>query len=138
MKPLINYFKSHRQQYYDHIQYVRESGDWEEWLKFFLKGVATTAEQAVETIQKTLHLFEKNENKIATQGKSSTAVMLIHHFLKKNPVSNSKHIRINCKITLPTTISSLNQLIKMDVIREITGKSRNKIYVYKEYLDILS
>ncbi len=140
-KPLLYlsyYFKLNRQQYYELLQYVRDTGDWEEWVKFFLIGATTTADQAVKTIQTTLALFVDHENKIKAAGKAVASTLLVHRSLQKNPVTDSKKITTLCEISLPTAISSLNQLVQMDIVKEITGKSRNKIYVYKHYLDLLS
>ena len=64
------YFKVNKQSYYDHLQYVRETGDLEEWLQFFLKGIIYTAEQSVQTIQRILSLLDGDRKKIQTMGKA--------------------------------------------------------------------
>jgi Fic family protein len=132
------YFKTHRQAYYDHLQLVRETGDWEEWLQFFLKGVIETANQAVATAQAILHLFTEDRKKIETIGKPSASTLMVHHYLQRHPTTDSKKIVENCHLSLPTAIKSLNHLTKLGIVTEITGKARNKIYVYQKYLDILS
>ena len=132
------YFKTHRQAYYDHLQLVRETGDWEEWLQFFLKGVIETANQAFLTAQSILKLFTKDRKKIEAIGKPATSTLIVHHYLQRHPTIDSKKIVENCNLSLPTAIKSLNHLTELGIVTEITGKARNKIYVYREYLDILS
>ena len=132
------YFKINRQSYYDHLQLVRDTGDWEEWLQFFLKGVVETANQAIETIQLILKILAEDRQKIASIGKPAGSVLLVHNYLQKHPTTGSKKIVENCALTLPTAIKSLNHLINLGIVTEITGKARNRIYVYKQYLDILS
>ena len=132
------YFKTYRQSYYDHLQLVRDTGDWEEWVHFFLNGVIYTANQAVETSQKILELFIKDQQAIEVFGKSSASMLLIHNFLKKNIIIEEKKITEICNITLPTVNKSLQHLEEMGIVRESTGKIRNKIYVYQEYLNILN
>lgn len=132
------YFKTHRKQYYDHLQLVRETGDWEEWFQFFLKGVVETANQAVSTAQAILKLFKEDRKQIESAGKLAPSLMLVHYYLQKYPTTDGKKVMKNCKISLPTANSALNYLLKIGIIREITGKARNKIYVYQKYLDLLS
>ncbi|HAT1773585.1 TPA: Fic family protein [Legionella pneumophila] len=132
------YFKTHRQQYYDHLQLVRDTGDWEEWLQFFLKGVVETANQAVSTAQAILTLFREDRKQIELAGKLAPSLLLVHYYLQKHPTTDSKKVMKNCNISLPTANSALNYLLKIGIVKEITGRARNKIYVYQKYLDILS
>jgi len=140
-KPLLYlslYFKINKQSYYDHLQHTREKGDLEEWLKFFLKGVIYTAEQAVKTIQKTLELLEKDHQKIQGLGKAAASALLIHDLIKKTPITDGNKIVSMSGLTLPTVNSSIKHLIELGIVFELTGRSRNKIYKYARYLDILS
>jgi len=132
------YFKTNRQDYYEHLQLVRDSGDWEEWLQFFLRGVIETANQAVTTAQSILKLFKEDRLNIETAGKSSASMLVVHYYLQRHPTIDSKKIVENCKLSLPTANHSLKQLSMLGIVKEITGKARNKIYVYQKYLDILS
>lgn len=132
------YFKNNRATYYDLLQHVRETGDWEEWLKFFLKGVIETANQAVEIIQIVSKLFTEDRKKIENSGKASATALLVHHHLQKSPIIDGKKASKNCKISLPTANKALNHLTDLGIIREVTGKARNKVYIYQSYLDVLS
>jgi Fic family protein len=131
------YFKANRQAYYDYLQSVRETGDWESWIKFFLKGVIETGNQANETAQTILHLFNKDRAIIEKYAKSTTTDLTVYTYLQHHLLSNTTKIREACGISLPTVIRSMATLEKLGIIKEITGKQRHKIFVYKEYLDIL-
>ncbi len=132
------YFKEHKQSYYDHLQLVRENGDWEEWLQFFLKGVIDTASQAVAAAKSIQDLFETDRHKIGSFGKASSSMLIVHQYLQRNPIAEAKNIVSSCKISLPTANNALGNLEEIGIVGEITGKLRNKIYVYKKYLDTLS
>ena len=140
-KPLLYlslYFKKNRTLYYDHLQLVREKGDWEEWIQFFLKGVIETANQAVETAHQIIQLFAADREKIEALGKSTASTLIVHHYLQKAPIVDSRQGVKHCKLTLPTVIKSLNHLTDLKILKEVTGKARNKIYVYQNYLKILN
>ena len=140
-KPLLYlslYFKKNRTLYYDHLQLVREKGDWEEWIQFFLKGVIETANQAVETAHQIIQLFAADREKIEALGKSTASTLIVHHYLQKAPIVDSRQVVKHCKLTLPTVIKSLNHLTDLKILKEVTGKARNKIYVYQNYLKILN
>ena len=140
-KPLLYlslYFKTHRQEYYDHLQSVRKTGDWESWVKFFLEGVIETVDQAVKTAQKIIQLFTEDRQKIEGLGRSSASALMVHHYLEKHSITDIAKITKHCNITIPTTTKSIKLLEELGIIKEITGKERRKIYAYKKYLDILN
>ncbi len=131
------YFKENRQAYYDHLQSVRETGDWEAWINFFLKGVIDTANQATKTAQAIIELFNKDRTKIEEASKSTASVLKIYHCFQGRPILNTTNIKKVCGVSLPTTLRALKKLENYGTIKEITGKERNKIFAYREYLDIL-
>lgn len=132
------YFKANRQAYYDHLQDVRETGNWEGWIAFFLTGVIDTANQATQTAKHMMQLFETDRICIEESGKSTAAVLSIHSFLQKHPVTNTTQIKKACGVSLPTVLRGLSTLEQLGIVHEITGKERNKVFAYRQYLDILS
>jgi Fic family protein len=132
------YFKANRQAYYDHLQSIRKTGDWEAWVKFFLTGVIDTANQATQAAQDIIFLFNRDRSLIEKSGKSTTAVLTIHAYLQRHPISNTAKIKSTCGVSLPTVLRSLATLEGLGIVKEITGKGRHKIFVYKEYFNILS
>ena len=132
------YLKANRQAYYDHLQSVRTTGDWEDWVKFFLTGVAETANQAAETAQGIVALFAKDHAAITGSKKSTVTVLAIHAYLQRHPVANTTRIKEACAVSLPTVLRALATLESLGIIKETTGKERHKIFVYQAYLDILN
>lgn len=132
------YLKANRTAYYDHLQAVRVTGDWESWIKFFLIGVMDTATQATETAKSIITLFNKDRQYIQNSGKSTAAILAIHAVLQHHPISNTKIIREKTGLSQPTVMRSFTALESLEIVKEITGKERHKVFVYREYLDILN
>lgn len=132
------YLKTHRQEYYEHLQSVREKGTWEEWISFFLTGVKETATQATETAQAIMLLFERDKKSIEVEKINSAAVLTIHNYLQKHPLVTTTKLKEDCKLSLPTVIRSLSSLERLGIVKEITGKERHKVFVYNEYLSLLN
>jgi len=132
------YFKANRQAYYDHLQAVRETGDWEEWIEFFLTGVIETSYQATKTAKTIVELFSKDRSNIEKSEKSTTSSLAIYTYFQQHPISTTAKIKDACNISLPTVLRSLKALEEFEIVKEITGKKRHKVFVYSEYLDILN
>jgi Fic family protein len=131
------YLKQNRQLYYNLLQEVRTHGTWETWLEFFLKGVVYTAKQTIQTTKKMNKLFDDDLAKINTLGKAKFSCVNTLEYLKKLPQVSVKSLAEQLKISAPTARNSLNNLVKLKIIKEITKKNRDKIYVYTKYLAIL-
>ena len=132
------YFKIHRADYYDHLQRVRTEGDWEGWLRFFLIGVTQTATEATDAAQKLWNLFDEDRRRIQQQGKISATALRVHDLLQQRPIIS---ITAACKaleLTHPAVNKSLRKLEEMGIVREITGRQRNRLYLYEAYMAILS
>lgn len=132
------YLKSNRQKYYDLLQSVRETGNWEEWIEFFLTGVVETATQATDTAQSIIKIIQRDRLLIEKSDKSAASILTIHHYLQRHPIANTKAIRNSTGLALPSVMRALRVLEDLGMVKEITGKERNKVFVYREYLDILS
>ena len=132
------YLKANRQAYYAHLQSVRETGDWEDWIKFFLTGVIDTATQATETAQAVIALFGKDRMTIERSGKSTAAILTIQSYLQSYPITTTKKIKERTHLSLPTILRSLKTLEDLGIVKELTGKGRHKIFSYEEYLYLLN
>jgi Fic family protein len=132
------YLKANRQTYYELLQSVRETGDWESWIQFFLTGVAETAQQATETAQAIVALFRKDHKKIVEADSATATMLAVHGYLQRHPVASTTKIKEACGVSLPTVLRSLATLEALRIVKETTGKGRNKRYVYRDYLEILS
>jgi Fic family protein len=139
-KPILYlslYFKQNRDIYYNLLQQVRLHGTWETWLEFFLEGVAKSAEQAVDTAKKINILFESDLAKIKNLGRVRISCIQVLEYLKKMPQTSVPLVSKDLNITAPTARSALTHMLDLGILVEMTGKKRDKIYVYRKYLDIL-
>ena len=132
------YFKTNRQEYYNHLQNVRKTGDFESWIRFFLKGVEETSSSAVKTAKHIINLFNKDSRAIENSGRQTPALLAIYKHLRENPITNTSNIKEKYKISLPTILRNIAILEGLGVVEEITKKDRNKIFIYKNYLEILN
>ncbi len=131
------YLKQNRRLYYDLLQQVREQGTWETWLEFFLQGVAITAKQASLTIEKINRLFAKDMQAIESLGKARFSAEEVFEYLKKLPQVSVSLLAKELEMTEPTVRTALERLQQLNIVEEITGKKRDRTYVYKKYLAIL-
>ena len=131
------YFKARRADYYRLLQEVRENGAWESWIEFFLTGVRDTAGQAVDTAREIMALFDEDRAAIKTLGRSAASVFRVHDFLQRRPIVTIQAATKELSLSLPTVGKSLERLIEIGIVRELTGKRRNRFFAYRRYLSIL-
>ena len=132
------YFKQHRTEYYELLDAVRKDGDWEAWLAFFLKGVSETAQGAMQTARRLVDLFEVDRARIQKTGRKAGSLLRVHEALKQRPLSTLADAAKRSGLSFPAAGSAMDMLIEMRVARELTGKRRNRVFVYDEYLAALS
>ena len=130
------YLKTHRQEYYRHLNAVRKTGDWESWIHFFLKGVLETSEKANQKIKNILELFETDRKKIQSH-KKTTSILEIYNCFKESPFLKTETVRQKTNYSLNTVISNLSFLEDLGIIKEITGKQRVKIFCYENFITLL-
>jgi Fic family protein len=132
------YFKTHRSRYYDLLQRVRTDGAWEEWLQFFMEGMAATAQEAAETATRILHLFSTDREKIQKLGRSSSSALRVHEYMQRKPIANIAATAKALKISIPTVTLALNHLVRIGIVEEVTGKRRDRLFTYSRYFNIVS
>lgn len=131
------FFKQHRQEYYDRLDAVRFKGDWIGWLRFFLEGVRETARQASDTAGHILHLFDEDHREIENLGRRAGSAHRVHHLLQRHPITTIRSATRQLSLTAPTARSAVESLVHLGIVREITGKQRDRIYIYDQYVKIL-
>jgi Fic family protein len=132
------YFKTHRQRYYDLLQKVRTDGAWEEWLRFFLRGVQETSNQATEAARSILKLFDEDRKRIDAQlGRAAGSALRVQELLQRRPILNTSQAVKALNLTRPTIISALENLQDLEIVQELTGKQRYRVYTYNRYFNIL-
>jgi len=132
------YFKTHRRHYYDLLQSVREEGDWEAWLEFFLTGVKETSEQAAQTARRIITIFDRDRRAIEQLGRPSTSALRVHRYLQSKPILSVPVAVRELELSPPTVRKSVEHLVALGIAREATGKKRGKLFVYDDYLALLN
>jgi Fic family protein len=132
------YFKQNRAEYYRLLSHVRMTGDWEEWLAFFLDGVRETAEGAVSTARRLSTLFQKDRDRIKAIGRRSGSALRVHAALQARPLTSLQGVVDTSGLTFPTAASAMDELMTLGIVKEVTGKRRGRVFSYRRYLAILN
>lgn len=132
------YFKTHRQCYYELLNNVRLTGDWEAWLEFFAEAVIFTATQAFETARRLLDLSKIDQLKIKALGRSASSSLNVHQAMMEHPITTSGWLVEKTGISPATVNKSLRHLQDLGIVRELTERKRNRFFSYTEYVEIIS
>ena len=140
-KPLLYlsyYFKNNRQEYYDRLTMVRTTGNYEQWIMFFLKGVTQTSKAAIDDAKKILELREQHRELLWVKNRSSQSALVALENFFYMPVVSVKDVQNMVGVTYQAASNLVNQFEKLGILKESTGKKRDKRYVYTAYVEILS
>jgi Fic family protein len=132
------YLKQNRATYYDLLDRVRRDGDWEAWLAFFLEGVQCTAEGAAATAQELAAMFQADRARIEPRGRRAGSALRVHEAIKTRPIASMQEVCRLTGLSFPAAGSAMDLLVELGIARELTGKRRNRLFVYDRYLSILS
>lgn len=132
------YFKTHRQEYYDLLQKVRLEGDWEAWIRFFLEAIHTTAEQGVNMAQHLHTLAREDRKRIESLGRRAGSVLRVHHKLLSHPIVSIPWLCRQTGLVPNTVAKSLSALKELGFVTEHQMRKRNRIFIYRKCLEILS
>jgi Fic family protein len=125
------YLKERRTEYYDALQRVRTDGDWEHWLEFFVTGVDAVAAQATTTAGRLVTRFAKDRDTIQKRlGRFASSALRVHDCFTKHGIAAAPATARALHMSLPTVLSAIGRLHELEVVREITGRLRNRQYVY--------
>jgi Fic family protein len=131
------YLKTRRSRYYELLQLVRETGDWETWVIFFLDGVAETSNQGVATARRLQSLFQDDKSAIEGRGRSASSALRVHAHLQGSPLLSVTDAAPRIGMSQPTLQKAIETLQALGIVEEITGKRRKRLYRYSRYLSIL-
>ena len=132
------YFKQHRQEYYRLLDRTRYQGDWEAWLDFFLEGVLVTADGAVDTAHRLMALFHEDQDRVEGLGRAAANALRAFHALRKKPLASINDLSAHTGMAFPTAARAVESLQQLGILREITGRSRHRVYEYDRYIEILN
>ena len=132
------YFKQHRADYYRHLQQVRQTGDWETWLMFFLRGITETAEQAIATANSISTLFKEDGETINQLGRIAKSCQQVYAHLQEHGIAAIQTTSKKLEINRTTVNRCLTLLLEKGIVEELTGYKRNRLYAYRRYIQILA
>ena len=132
------HFKEHRQTYYELLNRVRHSGDWETWLEFFADAVVAGATQAATSAMRLLELASADARRIENLGRAARSALAIHRALQRQPIATAASLASATRLTPATVNKSLAHLARLGVVNELTRKQRGRIFSYASYVGILS
>ena len=138
-KPFLymsTFFEKHRNSYYDSLSMVRKSNDLEQWITFFLNGIVETTQDGIKTFKGILELQREYETNILTLGSRAKNAQRLLRFMYAEPITNVNRVVEKLNMNYPTTNRLLKSLAALGVLKEITGFSRNRLFVLEEYLNL--
>ena len=133
---LSDFFERNKGSYYDSLTVVRASNSLEQWIKFFLSGIVTTAKSGKETLESIIKLRRKYEQKILTLNRRAKLGQEFLLALFSHPILNAKHVAKILDLSFATANKLIRDFQKLNLIKEITGYSRNRLFALHEYLDL--
>lgn len=140
-KPLLYlsyYFKLNRLEYYDRLMAVRVKGDWESWIKFFLRGVATVSDEATESAKQIIGLQRKYSDILLQNDKSNNNYTVLLNLLFEQPIITKKDVSEKLGVSLPTANAIVDKFCELGILQDNTPeKKRYKSFVFDKYLEIL-
>lgn len=132
------YFKTHRSFYYDLLNKVRLTGDWEAWLDFFAEAVIETANQAVDTAQQVIQLADKDRELIGSLGRAAESAQKIQKAMLERPLATSGWLVEKTGLTAATVNKALTNLERLSIVKELTSQKRNRLFGYEKYIEIMN
>ncbi|MFT3760244.1 Fic family protein [Thauera sp.] len=133
---LSDFFERNRASYYDALMRVRTSNDLSHWLRFFLNGVAQTASKGRDVFQRILALRTEAEQAAMDMGKRASLARQAIHLLYRKPVLDAAELEKALGISTPTANSLIKSLIDKEILIEITGQQRGRVYAFDRYLEL--
>ena len=139
-KPILylsEFFERNRNLYYQNLNLVRTDNNLEQWIKFFLVGVAQTAERSIQTLQYIINLKSRIEKeRIIAMGKRSKVALVLLEHLFSSPVITVKSVQNITRLSPKASNDLIKLFVEQKILKEITGYRRNRIFVFEEYLKL--
>ena len=141
-KPVLyisHYFKQHRAEYYDLLQRTRDDGDWQAWLKFFLRGVDSVSSDASEVASKIVALRESHRSLITERlkGRAHNALLLLEH-LFETPITRVNDAAKQLGVSYPGANTMIADMVDLGILVETTGHARNRAFSYVPYIKLFA
>ncbi|MGC3979017.1 MAG: Fic family protein [Paludibacteraceae bacterium] len=140
-KPILylsDFFENHRKLYYDNLMNVRTENNINQWFKFFLVGIIETAKKGIFTFDKILQLQKETDLKIQKLGSRAANAQKIMNFLYQKPMINADMVSKVAEISMPSAYTLITELEKLEILKEVTGDQRRRMYVFQKYIEIFN
>jgi len=138
-KPILylsDFFEKNRTDYYDNLTRVREKNDISNWIRFFLQGVVETAKSSIQTFDGILQLQKQIDEKLQALGpRAGNAQRVVSH-LYKRPLTSAEKVGLVADVSMPTAYKLIRTLEEMDILHEVTGAERNRLYIFRDYVNL--
>ena len=139
-KPIIyiSYFlKKNQIEYYDRISEVRRSGNYEQWVAFFLEAVSAAAKDSLATVEKLSELHDRNSGKLPITTRTNDNVRRVFDYIEQYPIIDIKRTAAALEVSYNTVSAAVGKLVHVGILKETTNAARNRVFAYEEYLKIL-
>ena len=131
------FFKRNRVEYYDRLTEVRSKGDFEQWVKFFLRAIFESAQDAIQTIDELLKLHDRNADLINRTGKVAKTVMKVFNYLEESPIIDIRKTSEELGLSFNATANAVRILKDLNILKQTENVKRNRVFAYEDYLQIL-
>lgn len=138
-KPILylsDFFERNRTLYYDNLMRVREKNDIYQWFKFFLVGIIETAKSSISTFDNILKLQKDIENKLMELGSRANNALVLVNYLYQKPMIEAQKAKELTKLSSPSVYKLIDELERLEILKEITGSKRGKLYIFQSYIEL--
>ncbi len=138
-KPILylsDFMEKHRKLYYDNLMIVREKNNITQWFKFFLVGIIETAKKGITTFDGIMQLQRQNDEKIQQFGSRMSNAQKVMNYLYQRPIINAETVSKTAGISMPSSYRIIELLERAEILKEITGSQRGRLYVFENYLNL--
>ncbi len=138
-KPILylsDFIENQRNLYYDNLTNAREKDDIDQWFKFFLVGIIETSKKGISTFDNILQLQKQNDIKIQSLGSRAANAQKVTNYLYQRPVINAEKVSAIAGISMPSSYKLISSMEKIEILKEITGGQRSRMYVFDNYLNL--
>jgi Fic family protein len=138
-KPILylsDFMENHRGLYYDNLMNVRVKNDINQWFKFFLVGIIETSKKGISTFDGILQLQKQNDIKIQSLGSRAANAQKITNYLYQRPIINAEKVSTITGISMPSAYKLISAMEKLEILKEITGGQRGRMYAFENYLNL--
>lgn len=133
---LSDYLERNRQEYYERLTRVREEHAMNDWIIFFLDGLSETAQQGIETFNEILQFKEQQESALKDWGRQGTPGLALFRHLFNYPCLDAQQVAEATQVSLPTAYKLIDRFMEVDLLREITGAKRGRLFLFLPYISI--